>query len=31
MNQPHFLKYDARADKESFDAMARLFAEVLGK
>jgi dienelactone hydrolase len=31
MNQPHFLKYDARANEESFGAMQRLFAEVLGK
>ncbi len=31
MGQPQFLKYDARANTESFDAMRRLFAEVLGK
>jgi dienelactone hydrolase len=31
MNNPSFLKYDARANNESFGAMQRLFAETLGK
>jgi len=31
MGQPQFLKYDARANTESFEAMRRLFSETLGK
>ena len=30
MGQPDFLRYDARANTESFEAMRRLFAETLG-